>query len=214
MLTSWDGVQEIWANHGIFQLQLCFSWNYWNPTGAISCDEFGIFKCLQLVLYQVSHLRPKNFKAEIWKGPSFKNDEKGQQPVFLGPLEIVWFTSLLVSIFVSLILSSIWLMFSLVAPGVKDSLVTFSFSSWNMFLSPCFASILMRKVLPCRMPCGRCIQSKGLPLAPWRGQNGFETDKSWLWLPVQWDWTGSYRRWWVFLIMNFGLTRWCLLYTK
>jgi len=90
----------------------------------------------------------------------------------------------------SLILSSIWLMFSLVAPGVKDSLVTFSFSSWNMFLSPCFASILMLKILPCRMPCGRCIQSQGLPLAPW--------------LPVQWDWSGSYRRWWVFLIMNFG----------
>lgn len=87
-----------------------------------------------IVLYQASHLRtghlrPKNFKAEIWKGPSFKNDGKGQRPVFLGPLEIVWFTSLLVSIFVSLILSSIWLMFSIVAPGVKDSLVTFSFIS-------------------------------------------------------------------------------------
>lgn len=191
MLASWCARNL--ENHRIFQLQ-CFSWNHWSPTGAISCDEFG--RCLRTLFCIKFHT-----SVQItWV------------PVLLGPLESVWFTSLLVSF--------LWVWFYHRFGWCLRLYPQVSKIHWWLFLS-------FRKYVPFTLFCinshansllagCRVAAASSLSSSPWHldtiGQNRFEKKSPKRQTKVECD--SQYKVFELFLIMNFGLTRWCLMSTK
>lgn len=146
-----------------------------------------------IVLYQASHLRtghlrPKMFKAEIWKGPSSKMMKNSQ---------CSW---------------DLWKLFGLPHSWSQFLWVWFYHRfGWCFRLYPQVSKIhwwlvlSFRKYVPFTLFCiNSHAKNPSLQDAVWPLHTVTGAPIGTL---TQWDWTGSYRRWWLFLIMNFGLTR-------